>query len=193
MLLEGIKDPVIIMLVHQPADLAAQGLDPYMWEEVISTPAAALTDVVKERAKAVSEGGWGIDHKYMQRRIDQDLAVRSQTLLRISIGEWWQTSRTRRCLPWLATRCVLSHATCLETVPLETWMSSCLEMAFPCQWSPWSLTRSFQWVEGTLFPWSTGGGGGDTGWTCPLTPLSPRAERPKVRWCHEQRKGTILW
>ena len=73
MLLEGIKDPVIIMLVHEPADLAAQGLDPYMWEEVISTPAAALTDVVKERAKAVSEGGWGIDHKYMQRRIDQDL------------------------------------------------------------------------------------------------------------------------
>lgn len=48
-------------------------VDPYMWEEVISTPAAALTVVVKERAKAVSEGGWGIDDNYMQRRIDQDL------------------------------------------------------------------------------------------------------------------------
>lgn len=37
MTLQGVRDPVIVMLLNDPADLAAQGLDPYMFEEVSGT------------------------------------------------------------------------------------------------------------------------------------------------------------
>ena len=73
MLADGVKDPVIVMLIHEPGDLANQGLDPYIFEEVVVTSSLVLKAAVEERALPRDKGGWGMDPLYMAHRMEQDV------------------------------------------------------------------------------------------------------------------------
>ena len=81
----GVREPKIVMLLHEPSDLSAQGLDAYMFEACVSTKAEMPEAVITERVKPVSEGGWGIDADYMRRRIEQELeTARDYTQVQIT-------------------------------------------------------------------------------------------------------------
>ena len=71
----GVKSPLVLVMVHSPADVRSCGLPLQSWCGIVTPAEGQLQEVLRTRSLPVAEGGRGADIDVLKRRVEMDKAA----------------------------------------------------------------------------------------------------------------------